>query len=250
MIVSTPAIVLKAIDFKESSKIVTLLTPDSGKFAVIVKGARKPKSKFAGYFETGNILDVVVFIKSSRSVQNLNEVSYRFKNWSLRQDFEKLALVMAILEMADQLVHENESAADFYNLTEKMICWLNDTSENVVKVFPYIQLRFAELSGIALQVETITTKNSNSVMYLNVEDGIIATEPGIGLSFKLTKMQQEYVLQALQAKNSSVFRNEISKKEIKLLIHHFDVYFKHHIEGMRDRKSDSIFDQILLKDSP
>jgi DNA repair protein RecO (recombination protein O) len=249
MIVSTSSIVLKSIDFKESSKIVTLLTPDHGKFAVIVKGARKPKSKYSGYFETGNILDVVVFIKNNRSVQNLNEVNYRFKNWGIRQDFEKLALVMAIIEMADQLVHENESAADFYNLVEKMICWVNDTTEQVVNVFPYIQMRLAELSGIGLQVNTNAIVNDKT-MFLNVEDGTIADEPGIGLSFKLTQHQLEYVLTALSKKNSSVFRNEIPKKEIKLLIHHLDVYFKHHIDGMRDRKSDSIFDQILLKDTP
>lgn len=249
MIVSTSSIVLKSIDFKESSKIVTLLTPDHGKFAVIVKGARKLKSKYSGYFETGNILDVVVFIKNNRSVQNLNEVNYRFKNWGIRQDFEKLALVMAIIEMADQLVHENESAADFYNLVEKMICWVNDTTEKVVNVFPYIQMRLAELSGIGLQVNTNATVNDKT-MFLNVEDGTIADEPGIGLSFKLTQHQLEYVLTALSKKNSSLFRNEIPKKEIKLLIHHLDVYFKHHIDGMRDRKSDSIFDQILLKDTP
>jgi DNA repair protein RecO (recombination protein O) len=249
MIVSTSSIVLKSIDFKESSKIVTLLTPGHGKFAVIVKGARKPKNKYSGYFETGNILDVIVFIKNNRSVQNLNEVNYRFKNWGIRQDFEKLALVMAIIEMADQLVHENESAADFYNLVEKMICWVNDTTEKVVNVFPYIQMRLAELSGIGLQVNT-NADVKDKTMFLNVEDGTIADEPGIGLSFKLTQYQLEYVLTALSKKNSSVFRNEIPKKEIKLLIHHLDVYFKHHIDGMRDRKSDSIFDQILLKDTP
>lgn len=250
MILSTPAIVLKSIDFKESSKIVTLLTPDHGKFAVIVKGARRPKSKYAGYFETGNILDVVVYLKSSRTVQNLNEVSYRYKNWSVRQDFNKLALVIAILEMVDQLVHENEAASDFFQLTEKMICWLNDTTENVVNVFPYIQLRFADLSGIAIRMDVESLENHNKGMFLIVEDGLISCEPGIGLSFKLSKMQQDYLVQAIQSKNSAVFRNEISQKEIKLLIHHLDVYFKHHIEGMRDRKSDTIFDQILLKDSP
>ena len=50
MIISTAAIVLKSIDFQESSKIVTLLTPEHGKIAVMVRGCRKPKSKFAGFF--------------------------------------------------------------------------------------------------------------------------------------------------------------------------------------------------------
>lgn len=248
MIVNTSAIVLKSIDFKESSKIVTLLTPGHGKLAVIVKGARKLKSKYSGYFETGNILDVVMYIKPSRTVQNLSEASYRYKNWMIRQDFSKLALIMAIIEMTDQLVHENESAQDFYELIEKMICWVNDTNTNVVNVFPYIQLRLAELSGIALQVSgAFNNSDLNKNGYLNVEDGVIDDQPGIGLSFKLTPAQLLYLINSIKTRNSSVFRNEIEQKEIKVLIHHLDVYFKHHIEGIRDRKSDSIFDQILMK---
>jgi len=42
----TEAICLRTQDRHESSKLVTLLTPDYGKLTVIAKGARRPKNKF------------------------------------------------------------------------------------------------------------------------------------------------------------------------------------------------------------
>lgn len=246
MIVNTPAIVLRCVDFKESSKIVTLLTPDHGKIGVMVRGARKPKSRFSGYFETGNVLDVVLYIKSTRSVQNLQEVSFRSKNWNVRTDFTKLAILMALVEMLDGMVHAAESAVEMYNLAEKMVVWINDTNEDMVNVFPYIQIRLADASGIGIQVQDDTANENNQSMFLNVEDGMVTSEPGVGLSFKLTPLQANYLRLSILSKKSEMFRNGISKNEIKMLIRHLDVYLKHHIDGLRDRRSDVIFDQLLL----
>lgn len=246
MILSSPALVLRTVDFKESSKIVTLLTPDYGKFGVMVRGARKPKSKFAGYFETGNLLDVVVYMKNSRSVQNLTEVSFRQRNWRIRSEFERLAILMATIELIDGMVHEQEPSSELFNLAETIISWLNDTTEDLSKVFPYIQIRLADVNGIGLQFENNLQSQGNSDFYLNIEDGIVSKAPGIGLAFKLNAKQEEYLEKSILSRKSEQFRNGISKNDIKLLIRHLDVYLKHHIDGLRDRKSDQIFDQLLL----
>jgi DNA repair protein RecO (recombination protein O) len=245
VIITTPALVLKAIDFQESSRIVTLLTPEHGKIAVMVRGARKPKSKFAGFFEAGNLLDTVIYIKASRTIQNLSEVSYRHRTWGIRRDYGKLAIVMQTMEMLDQLIHDNENSKDFYNLADKIIPWLSETEIQAIYVFPYIMIRLAEISGIGIQWDTQVTSDPQSSLYLNIEDGALAQESGLGLSFKLTPSQSSFLKNAITAKNSSIFRNPPPSNELKLLIHHLDVYFKHHIEGLRDRKSDAIFEQIL-----
>lgn len=246
MILNSPALVLRTVDFKESSKIVTLLTPEYGKFGVMVRGARKPKSKFAGYFETGNLLDVVVYMKHTRSIQNLSEVSFRQRNWTIRTDFDRLAVLMATIELIDGIVHEQEPSVELFSLAERIISWLNESNEDMATIFPYIQLRLAEVSGIGLQFESNYQIKSSSDCYLNIEDGIISRIPGIGLAFKLTSLQEDYLEKSLLARKTDQFRNGISKNEIKLLIRHLDVYLKHHIDGLRDRKSDHIFDQLLL----
>jgi DNA repair protein RecO (recombination protein O) len=254
MILSTPAIVIKSLDFQESSKIVTLITPEHGKIAILVRGIKKPKSKFAGFFEIGSVLDVVVHTKSTRSVQSISDVNFRKKTWNISRDFSKLAIVMATMEMIEQLVHEKEASLEFFTFCENLIEWLDDTIEDTAQIFPYVLLRLAEISGIGLQVEdTIQSgeaeeschKSNQKTIYLNIEQGMLSHLPGIGLSYKLTDGQAQYLLWLLKGKKKMIFRNPLARSELKLLKHHLDVYFRHHIDGIRERRTDSVFDQIL-----
>ena len=62
------AIVLRTIDYQESSKIITVLTESYGKFALIARGAKKPRGQYSGILEVGNTLDIhAVFKPASES---------------------------------------------------------------------------------------------------------------------------------------------------------------------------------------
>lgn len=234
---------MRTIDYRESSKIVTLFTQSHGKTAVIVKGLKKAKSNFLGMLEIGNILDIVFYFKETRSVQNLTKASYRKKTYDIRLDMEKMAISTAALEMIDQLVMENQASEELYEFTEQLLIWLHQTKSSPRNLFPYIQLRLAELMGIGLRY--VVKETFSGSIYLNIENGNIDTEQESGLSYKLTPGQGAYIKTALGSKKGLVLKSELTTHEIKNLIVHLDVYLKHHIDGLRDRKSDKIFYQIL-----
>lgn len=245
MIVHTSAIVFKAIDYQESSKIVTLFTREHGKIAVIVKGAKKPKNKFSGLMETGRLLDVIYYYKSSRSVQILTEASLLANLLNLRMDFEKMAVATSAIELFSQLLHENEINKPFFNFAQNFLVWLDETDHSPKKIFPYVQIRLAQLMGLGIRVELNGTK-VDSFYYLNIESGLISENSGSGSStFKLTQNQVLYVSLALKSKGSHVFDIDFNRGELRELVRLLDRYLKYHVEGLRDRKSDAIFEQIL-----
>lgn len=245
MIIQTTAIVLRTVDFQESSKIVTLLTKSHGKLAVIAKGAKRPKSKFTSLMETGNILDVVLYLKNTRSVQTISEASFKEKTFNIRYDFEKLAISTAVIEMIYQLLHENEINEPMYDFAETFLVWLNKTDKRVHNLFPYIQLRLADLMGIGLQLDTPTLKKNLNDLCLDMESGRIFGNSGNTVKWSLSAAQAHYLVLALQSNTASVLDLSISKEEIKNLIRVLDVYLKHHIDGLKDRSSDAIFEQML-----
>lgn len=55
---STLAIVLRSVDYRESDRIITLLTEQYGKIGVIARGARRSKRRFSGALEAFLLLDV------------------------------------------------------------------------------------------------------------------------------------------------------------------------------------------------
>jgi DNA repair protein RecO len=175
MIIHTTAIVLKTVDYSESSKIVTLFTRRHGKIGVMGRGVKKPKNKMAGLLEVGNLLDVVYYMKDSRSVQILSEASYHQKLLNLRLNFEKMATMMSTLELVSQLLHDNEKNLPIFEFAQRLLVWLNDASIKPALLFPYVQIRLAALMGIGLQLEPAS--ESSSTMFLNLASGSVSATP-------------------------------------------------------------------------
>lgn len=243
MIVHTKAIILRVIDFQESSKILTVLSEEHGKIALIAKGAKKPKNKLAGILETGAVLDVVYYYKPSRAVQTLTEASIYYSNQSFRTDLEKTAILYATLELIAQIVHEHEVNEPVFDFVMIFIRWLGNSEETYPSLFAYVQIRLADIIGFGLanNMEEIPEN-----AYLNISSGNLSEHSEDELSYKLTVAQTQFMVLAMAGRNRKIFEVHFSNGELKQLVHHLDVYFKYHIEGYQERKSDSIFEQMLL----
>jgi DNA repair protein RecO (recombination protein O) len=70
-LVSTAAIVLHAIKYGETSKIVKLATRDYGLQSAIAKGAGRPKSRFGAQLETLSQGTAHLYLKPTRELQTL-----------------------------------------------------------------------------------------------------------------------------------------------------------------------------------
>ena len=90
MIESATGILLRTQPLTETSLIVNWLTPDFGRIATVAKGARRPKSPFAGKLDLFYEADFS-FTRSRRGdLHALREVSLRKTNSALREDLLKL----------------------------------------------------------------------------------------------------------------------------------------------------------------
>ncbi len=245
MIFKSPAIIFKSIDFKESSEIVTAFTKEHGKLAFMVHGAKKPKKRISGLIEVGNILELVYYYKSSRSVQTLKEASYLEKTPSLQRDFEKMALMTTSIELINQLLQDGEINRELFDFTYKFLTWLDKTDVEVRKVFPYLQLRLCELMGIGIQTVSDPATNGGEGWFLNIENGAVMPERQTAHHYPLTKNQLNYIKLALNTQTSTLFKVDFQSDELKELINYLDNYLKFHLEGIKDRTSDAIFEQIL-----
>lgn len=65
MLVKDTAICIRAIDYSETSQILTFFTRDTGKIGAIAKGSKRPKSSFGGPFEIFSY-GKIVFAESNK----------------------------------------------------------------------------------------------------------------------------------------------------------------------------------------
>ncbi len=108
------ALVLRGVDFSESSRIVTFLTPARGRLACIAKGARRKNSRLGPILDSLNRVEIVYYYKEGRQVQNLAEASLLDGFVALKGDLERNAYAALPLEIAYKAVHENEPSESFY----------------------------------------------------------------------------------------------------------------------------------------
>ncbi len=114
---TTPAIVLRARDYAEADRIVTLLTRDCGKLAGIAKGAKSSRRRFERKLEPLSHVTLffrrrphgdLVFITRAEAPPEPAPI--------LDDDLGKIALASYMAELADALTREAADAADAYAL--------------------------------------------------------------------------------------------------------------------------------------
>lgn len=110
----TEAIVLRGVDFSESSRIVTFLTPARGRMACIAKGARRKNSGLGPVLDTLNRVEVVYYWKEARQVQILAEATLLDGFQGLKTDLERNAYAGFPLELVCHVAHENEPSRELF----------------------------------------------------------------------------------------------------------------------------------------
>ncbi len=115
----TQAVVLHGVDFSESSRIITFLTPARGRIACIGKGVRRKNSGLAGVLDTCNRVELVYYWKEGRQVHPLAEATLLDGYPALRSNLERSCFAQWPMELVYRVAHDNEpSEALFEALTE------------------------------------------------------------------------------------------------------------------------------------
>ena len=149
MIVRTEAIVLRSMEYSESSRIATLLTRRQGKIGVIAKGARRTNSRFGSTLQPMSYVQAVYYFKPTRSLQTLSECSHVLRWRALGRDLDRIAAGLRTVELVHAVVQDEQDVPMVFNLTLQVLRRLDDPDVPVGNMLPFFQLRLASALGFA-----------------------------------------------------------------------------------------------------
>ena len=123
------AIVLRTVEFSETSLIVTLLTRDLGRVSAIAKGARRPKGPFEGALDLLAVCRVVVLRKSSDSLDLLTEAKLHKRFRGGERSLERVYGGYYMAEMLRLLTDDHDPHPDVYDLTIRTLQQIDGSGE-------------------------------------------------------------------------------------------------------------------------
>lgn len=172
MIVRTDAIVLRAIEYSETSLIVTLFTRRHGQITVMAKGARRPKSRFGSALQPMGYVQVVYYYKPGRGLQTLKESAHVQVLHGVAADMEKITVGLRLVELVRALTEDEEDNPLLFTLLVQALLRLNGATERAANVLPHFQLRLAAVLGFSPDIQR------EAVLALPDEGGVLALDTG------------------------------------------------------------------------
>lgn len=175
----TRGIVLRRTNFGEADRIIQFLTPE-GKRSVMVKGARREKSKLAGGIELFGISDVVIhpgkgdlgILTSARLVHFYRHIMEDYDR--LQFGYEAIKQVTKASEMVDE--------PEWYDVLFEVFKGLDALTLPLQLTQTWFYLQYAELMGVQLSLSNDITgqplESDQKYTYDVAERGLRMTATG------------------------------------------------------------------------
>ena len=147
MITRTDAVVLKSMKYRDSSKIVTFYSRRFGKVKGIAKGARQMKSKFGAALEPLSAVSLILYKNDQRDLQLISQCDTLKTYKNIHSELERLVVGLSIIELLNQLTHEEEGNDALYTLLVQSLDELERARKHFMNFFMAFELRCASVLG-------------------------------------------------------------------------------------------------------
>lgn len=121
----TEAIVLRVVEFSESSCVATLFTRDFGKVGALAKGARRPKSAFDSALDLLAVCRIVLLLKSSEALDLLTEARLERRFRLAGRSLPCLYAAYYVAELLGELTQEHDPHPELFDAAVEVLAGLD-----------------------------------------------------------------------------------------------------------------------------
>jgi DNA repair protein RecO (recombination protein O) len=119
------AIVLRAVDYGDSDRVITLFSRERGKVSAFARGARASRRRFGGGLEPFTLLSAEVRERSGSDLLGLESISVVRGFGGIRGDLARIACASYAAELARELMRDHEPHPELFALLEAYLAVLD-----------------------------------------------------------------------------------------------------------------------------
>jgi DNA repair protein RecO (recombination protein O) len=114
--VKLTALVLRAVDYGESDRVVTLLSRERGKLTAFARGARASRRRFGGALEPFTLVAAELRERAGSDLLGLDSVTPLRAHGGIRGELARIACAGYAAELARELVRDHEPHEELFDL--------------------------------------------------------------------------------------------------------------------------------------
>ena len=150
---TTPAILLRRIDFGDYDLVLTFFTLHNGKISTIAKSAKKSTKRFSGTLELFSVIDIVCNLGRRNRLPVLTEATLKQPFSKIRSSIKKTAYASYWSELINSWMEQNQRQTRLYRLLYHALEGLNLGLVHEEAVSILFQMRFMSIAGLAPNLE-------------------------------------------------------------------------------------------------
>ena len=238
MIISTKAIILSKLKYKDHDLIVRAYTASNGVVSFLVKGtfsSKKTKIKPA-YFQSLSLLNLEIDYKNSRDLHYIKNVRLQQVYSTLHTDILKSTCVIFLAEILTMVLKEEAPNEDLFNYIEAALLWFDTIDCNSI-----FHLQF--LIGLTKYVGFYPELSNPTLPFFNLEAGLYQAKNTGRYCISGSKLILFNSILGMEFDSyTSESMNSAQKQELLNMIL---LYFKLHLQGFKSPKSLVILNQVF-----
>lgn len=238
MLITTHAIVLSKLKYKDNDLIVKCYTQQLGVVSFLLRGVLKSKKSNtkAAYFQPLSQVQLSIIYKQNRSLQSINDSKPSQVYSSLHTHILKSAIVMFLSEVLSNILKEEESNEILFSYLETSLLWLDEQPE-----FSNFHLLF--LLNLSKYLGFYPDTQAIPLPYFNLKEGKFETNKHD--DYTMSGDNVTLLKQLLVTPFDALQEVKINSKQRQSFLNMMLLYFELHLGGFKPPKSLQIFNQVF-----
>jgi DNA repair protein RecO (recombination protein O) len=162
-------IVIRSMDYGENNKIITLFTREMGKVALIVRGAKKMKSRYSSVAQLFTCGDYLFFKSGQMGTLNHAEIVHSYHR--IREDLHLAAYASYMAELTDRMLGDLEGNPFLFDQLNAALQGLIDLKDMLIISFIY-EIKMWVHAGYLPELEACVSCRAT--------DGVMAFSAALG----------------------------------------------------------------------
>ncbi len=254
MIITTRAVVLRELKYRDQSKICLLMTREFGQMPVIVKAVRNPKNRLCGLFSAGNVIDAVIYRRTTRDIQLASDAGLVCSPLAHEPDLERFGVLYRILDLARNASGPEEKNLPLFTLLASTIERLCSTDDDCRQLLAAFLLRLVGVLGFAPSIErcvfsgcdlAASADGMRELFFVHDPGGFAlpAATPGAAVAARAVPVERYRILRDIAASGGRA--PDVPDEETAAICELLQEYCSRHLERMPHRKHLDIVSRIM-----